>query len=128
MQATHAIRAYTEALARRDIDAAVTLFAPNALFEMPLLGQRLVGQGEIRAGLDRVLLATDSCELTITKLQAMDAVAIAEGHITADLRDHGAPLSAPMSIVIETAAQGIVRLSTYLDAFPYRLWSDGLIA
>jgi ketosteroid isomerase-like protein len=128
MQAAEAMRAYADAFSRRDIAAAVALFARNALFEMPLLGQRLVGRPEIRAGLDRIVLATHSCEMTITQLKALDAVAIGEGRLHAGLRADGAPLSAPMSLVIETTAQGIVRLSTYLDAFPHRLWSDGLVA
>jgi ketosteroid isomerase-like protein len=128
MQAAEAMRAYADAFGRRDVAAAVALFARNALFEMPLLGQRLVGRAEIRAGLDRILLATHSCEMRITQLQALDAVAIGEGLLRADLRADRAPMSAPMSVVVETTAQGIIRLSTYLDAFPHRLWSDGLVA
>ena len=95
MQAAQAMRAYADAFARRDIAAAVALFARNALFEMPLLGQRLVGRAEIRAGLNRILLATDSCAMTITQLKAMDAVAIGEGLLHADLRANRAPMSAP---------------------------------
>ncbi len=122
------MRAYADAFTRRDVAAAVALFARSALFEMPLLGQRLVGRAEIRAGLDRILLATHSCEMRITQLKGLDAVAIGEGLLHADLRTDGAPLSAPMSVVVETTPEGIVRLSTYLDAFPHRLWSDGLVA
>jgi ketosteroid isomerase-like protein len=120
------LRAYCTAFAARDVEAILALFARHGLYELPLLGQRLVGHGEIRAGLARVFDLAESCAIEIFGLKSATTT-IAEGRLRAKLHRGREPVEMPLAIVIATEDGLISRLSTYLDARPYRLWSDGPI-
>jgi SnoaL-like domain len=133
---------YCEAFNRRDLEKALALFAVRALFEMPLLGQRLIGRREIAAGLARVFEVTQNATLQISAVEeaaplamgplvmgpfVMGPFVMGEGRLTARLHRDPAPVSIPLAVALESEAGGIARLSMYLDAHPYRLWTDGPI-
>jgi hypothetical protein len=118
---------YCEAFNRRDLEKALVLFAARALFEMPLLGQRLIGRPEIAAGLARVFEVTQSAAIEISTAEETASLVIGEGGLTARLHRDPAPVSIPMAVALESDDGGIARLSVYLDAHRYRLWADGPI-
>ena len=118
---------YCTAFNSRALDAAVSLFAEHALFEMPLLGQRLVGRGEIAAGLRRMFDVTETARIECGGFKESDRALIAEGRLVAKLRRDPAPVAMPLAMTLEATDQKISRLSSYLDARPYRLWTDGPI-
>jgi ketosteroid isomerase-like protein len=120
------LQAYCTAFAAKDVEAILALFGRNSLYELPLLGQRLVGHGEIRAGLARVFDLAESCAIEIFGLKSATTT-IAEGRLRAKLHRDREPVEMPLAIVMATEDGLISRLSTYLDARPYRLWSDGPI-
>ena len=119
--------AYCRALGSRSVEGALALFADHALFELPLLGQRLLGKPEIAAGLARIFAITERIEISISDLTETDRVLIAEGKLSAKLRRDPAPVTMTAAVTLEARDGKIARLSTYLDARPYRLWSDGPI-
>ncbi len=55
------------------------------------------------------------------------ALIIAEGRLQAKLHRDAHAADIPLAVVLETQQNGIMRLSTYLDARPYRLWTDGTL-
>jgi len=133
---------YCKALRNRALDAALDLFSEGALFEMPLLGQRLIGKLEIKAGLQRIFEVTEWAEIEIAHAEESAGVIIAEGQFRAKLRRDRSALEMAVALVLEATVleatvleatvleatnRGISRLSHYLDARPYRLWSDGPI-
>ena len=119
--------AYCRAFNERTLDGAVALFSEHAVFEMPLLGQRLFGTTEIAAGLRRIFEVTESAEIALTHVQENDRVIIAEGAMTAKLQRDKDSIRMPLAITLGAENGLISRLSTYLDARPYRLWTDGPI-
>jgi ketosteroid isomerase-like protein len=119
------LHAYREAFNRRDLTAALMLFAEHAVFEMPLLGQRLFGKQEIAVGLQRIFEVTESAQIQFSGAKQSQNVAIAEGRLLAKLHRDTRAVDIPLAIVLETRQDDILRLSTYLDARPYRLWADG---
>jgi ketosteroid isomerase-like protein len=123
---TH-LDAYCQAFHARSLDATLSLFAEHALFELPLLGQRLFGRNEIAQGLRRIFDLTESARFEVSDLAESDRVLIAEGKLTAKLRRDPAPVAMTAAITLEARDGKIARLSTYLDARPYRLWTDGPI-
>jgi hypothetical protein len=50
MPSEELLRAYCRAFGARDAQAVAALFADGALYELPLLGQRLVGQRRSGSG------------------------------------------------------------------------------
>jgi hypothetical protein len=119
------LKVYCDAFNRRELDEALAPFAVRALFEMPLLGQRLIGRREIGAGLARVFELTQSAAIELSVIEEAGQLAMAEGLLTARLYRDPAPVSIPLAIALELEEQGIARLSMYLDARPYRPWADG---
>jgi len=119
------LEAYRDAFNRRDLNEALTLFAERALFEMPLLGQRLFGKREIAAGLQRIFEVTQSAQIQISDAKESQKLIIAEGLLRAKLHRDTHAVEIPLAVVLEAQENDIARLSTYLDARPYRLWSDG---
>ncbi len=119
--------AYCRAFNHRTLDGAVALFSEHAVFEMPLLGQRLFGTAEIAAGLRRIFEITESAEITLTHSEENDCLIIAEGSMTAKLQRNKESVRMPLAITLGAENGLISRLSTYLDARPYRLWTDGPI-
>ena len=117
------LRAYCRAFGAKDARAVAALFADGALYELPLLGQRLVGPAEIRVGLERAFALIERCAIELAGVTSSARVAIAEGRLSAKLQRD----AQPMAIVIECGEDRIARLATHLDARPYRLWSDGPI-
>jgi SnoaL-like domain len=118
---------YCEAFNRRDLEKALGLFAVRALFEMPLLGQRLIGRREIAAGLARMFELTHSAAIHISAVEEAALLVMGEGRLIAQLHRDPAPVNIPLAVALESDAGGIARLSMYLDAHPYRLWTDGPI-
>jgi hypothetical protein len=118
---------YCEAFNRRQSSVALALFCDQALFEFPLLGQRLVGRGEIGAGLSRIFALTESAALSVIAHRESPRLVIAEGRLDAKLHRDASPLAIPLAMTLEAREDGISRLSTYLDARPYRLWADGIL-
>ena len=119
------LHAYREAFNRRDLTAALMLFAEHAVFEMPLLGQRLFGKREIAVGLQRIFDVTESAHIQLSGAKESPNVVIAEGRLQAKLHRDTHAVEIPLAIVLESRHNDIMRLSTYLDARPYRLWADG---
>jgi ketosteroid isomerase-like protein len=127
MTVAPSLQAYLDAFAAQDAEAASALFAEGAVYEFPLLGQRLVGRREIEAGLARIFALAERCSFEIGAVQSSPAATIAEGRLKAKLHRDRDPVEMPAAIVLQSRDGAIARLSTYLDARPYRLWSDGPI-
>jgi len=121
------LRAYCVAFGGRDADAVAALFSDRGLYELPLLGQRLVGPAEIRVGLERAFALIEGCAIEIASVKSSPRVAIAEGRLSAKLHRDAQQMEAPLAIVVECRDERLSRLATHLDARPYRLWSDGPI-
>lgn len=127
MSVEEMLRAYCAAFSARDARAVAALFEERAVYELPLLGQRLVGPAEIRVGLERAFALLERCAIALAGVTSSPRVAIAEGRLSAKLQRDAQPMEAPLAIVIECREERIVRLATHLDARPHRLWSDGPI-
>jgi ketosteroid isomerase-like protein len=121
------LRAYCKAFGARDARAVAALFSDRGLYELPLLGQRLVGPAEIRVGLERAFALIERCAIEIAGVKSSPRVAIAEGRLSAKLHRDADPMAVPLAIVIECRDERVSRLATHLDARPYRLWADGPI-
>lgn len=121
------LNAYRDAFNQRDASAALRLFAEHAVFEMPLLGQRLFGRREIAIGLQRIFEVTEAAQIELSGTKELQHIVIAEGELQAKLHRDVHTVQIPLAIVLEANPTDIVRLSTYLDARPYRLWTDGPI-
>jgi ketosteroid isomerase-like protein len=122
-----ALQTYLDAFAAKDVEKAAALFDDGAVFELPLLGQRLVGRHEIKAGLARIFALAERCMFEIDAAQSAGTATIAEGRLQAKLHRDRDPVDMPAALVMQTRGSAITRLSTYLDARPYRLWADGPI-
>jgi ketosteroid isomerase-like protein len=127
MNTAPALQAFLDAFAAKNADAVAALFTEGAVYELPLLGQRLVGRREIRTGLARIFALAERCAFEISAAQSSDAATIAEGRLKAKLHRDRDPVDMPAAIVMQARGGAIDRLSTYLDARPYRLWNDGPI-
>jgi ketosteroid isomerase-like protein len=121
------LNAFRDAFNRRDLTAALMLFAERAVFEMPLLGQRLFGKREIAIGLQRIFEVTESAQIQLSGAKESQNLIIAEGRLQAKLHRDAHAVDIPLAVVLETQQNDIMRLSTYLDARPYRLWTDGTL-
>ncbi len=125
MPSDPALHDFCRAFESKDFEKIAALFDPKGLCELPLLGQRLVGRGEIREGFMRAFSVIDSCSITCPTCKPGPDATIAEGRLEAKLyRDHR-PMAAPLALVLVKEAGRIARLSCYLDARPFRLWCDG---
>jgi ketosteroid isomerase-like protein len=122
-----AFHAYCRAFEAKNAEAILALFDKKGLYELPLLGQRLMGEGEIRAGLARIFSIAESCSIEVSRVKSLPPMTIAEGRLRAKLHREAEPMELPCAIVLATSAGKIARLSKYLDARPHRLWSDGPI-
>jgi ketosteroid isomerase-like protein len=127
MSAESAIRAYWHAFTQRDLTATVELFTADALYEMPLLGQRLAGRGEIQTGHEQAFRVLEWCAVEILSVQHTGSVAIAEARLTAKHHRDSQPALFPMAVVLESAESLIARLSIYLNTNTSRMWVDGPI-
>ena len=127
MTVAPSLQAYIDAFAAKDAEMASALFADGAVYEMPLLGQRLFGRREIRAGLAHIFALAERCAFEIETAQSGPGATIAEGRLKAKLHRDRDPVEMPAALVMQARDGAITRLSTYLDARPYRLWSDGPI-
>ena len=121
------LNAYQDAFNRRDLTAALMLFAERAVFEMPLLGQRLFGKREIAIGLQKIFEVTESAQIQLSGAKESQNILIAEGRLQAKLHRDAHAVEIPLAVVLEAQRNDITRLSTYLDARPYRLWTDGVL-
>jgi len=72
------LNAYRDAFNGRDLTAALMLFAEHAVFEMPLLGQRLFGKREIAIGLQRIFEVTESAQIQLSGAKESQNIVIAE--------------------------------------------------
>jgi hypothetical protein len=117
----------TRAFNLRDLGALLDFFGTSALFEMPLLGQRLVGREEIRAGLERMFEIAESCSIELMAVRHAATVSMGEGRFHARLHRDPEGTSSPMALVVERSGSAVSRLSIYLDTRGRRLWADGPI-
>ena len=121
------IERYGRAFAAADLTGALALFDTTARFELPLVGQRLVGARELEAGHALIFSLTATRAIEIRACRSLPGLAIAEGILHARLhRDPGAE-RIPMALVARAEDERLARLSFYLDARPYRLWADAPI-
>jgi hypothetical protein len=127
MELREHLDAYCRAFNERSLDGALALFSHQALFEMPLLGQRLFGTGEIAVGLRSIFDVTESAEIRFIHAHENERVIIAEGSMTAKLHRDDEAVRIPLAITLAVENGLISRLSIYLDAWRYRLWADGPI-
>jgi ketosteroid isomerase-like protein len=127
MQSDNSLQDFCQAFTSKDVGQIVMLFDPKGLCELPLMGQRLVGHGEIREAFKRAFSLIDSCAITSQTLKSAANLTIAEGRLQAKLHRDRHPMNAPLAMVMGTESGVITRLSIYLDARPYRLWCDGPI-
>ena len=119
------LHGYREAFNARDFTATLALFADQAIFEMPLLGQRLLGRREIAAGLRRIFAVTESALIQVSATKQSPTLIIAEGGLRAKLHRDPQASDLPLAVVLESRETLIDRLSMYLDARTHRLWADG---
>lgn len=124
MLANRSMEAFAKAFNQRDSEAILSLLRPAALFELPLLGQRLVGREEIRVGLERTFTLTESCLLELDHVHHAGLIAIAEGRLQAKLHRVSSATTLPMALVVEGAEDAVARISVYLDTRGQRLWTD----
>lgn len=125
MTPSQAIALHNAAYQSRDASTLLDALAPGCLYEMPLLRSRMVGRAEIAEGLRLALAATTHCSLEVTRSREAGGVALVEGVMTAALARERTTATLPFAMVAEAGEGGISRISLYLDARPYRLWSDG---
>src|ERR1700726_1932892 len=90
------LHAYREAFNRRDLTAALMLFAEHAVFEMPLLGQRLFGKREIAIGLQRIFEVTESAQIQLSGAKESQNIIIAEGRLQAKLHRDSHAVKIPL--------------------------------
>ena len=120
-------KSYCASFNARDLDPLVSLFSAYALFEMPLLGQRIFGESEIRGSHQRIFDLSEYAQIDISAYKASGPVVIAEGTLESKLLRDNLPVEMPLAMTMQDVDGKIVRLSVYLDARPYRLWADGPI-
>jgi hypothetical protein len=118
-------KSYCARFNARDLDPLVSLFWPYALFEMPLLGQRIFGESEIRGSHKRIFDLSEYALIDISAFKTSGPVIIAEGTLESKLLRDNMPVDMPLAMTMQDVDGKIVRLSVYLDARPYRLWADG---
>ncbi len=125
MTASDAIRHHNTALESRDPSALLGVLAETSLYEMPLLRGRMVGRDEIAEGLRLAYGAMTACRINLAREREADGTAMAEGVMTATLAHEDKTVEVPFAIVAQTLGDQVKRLSVYLDARPFRLWSPG---
>lgn len=127
MQTPESLHGFFRAFSSKDADRIAALFDPKGICELPLIGQRLVGRREIKAGFLRAFSVIESCSIVAQSIRSGSGGTIAEGRLQAKLCRDPKPTEAPLAIVLIEDAERIGRLSLYLDAAPYRSWCDGPI-
>ena len=125
MSPSDAIRTHNDAWQARDPARLVAMFAAGGLYEMPLLRSRMVGRAEIAEGLERGFAACRGVATEIGRLREAGATAMAEGAMEATLAATGERARIPFAMVAVVEGDAVRRFSVYLDARPFRLWSDG---
>jgi hypothetical protein len=125
MPSDPSLQAFCLAFESKDVEKLAALFDPRGVCELPLLGQRLVGQGEIREGFKRAFSVIDTCSIAYETCKPGPNATIAEGRLEAKLYRDRYSMVAPLALVLVKEAVRIARLSFYLDARPFRLWCDG---
>lgn len=103
----------------RDLDPLVSLFWPYALFEMPMLGQRIFGACEIRSGHQKILDAIAYARIDISAFKISGPVIIAEGSLESKLLPDSETVEMPLAMTMQDVDRKIVRLSVHLDAGSY---------
>lgn len=119
------VRRFCAGFSARNAVSLAALFDPQALFEFPFLQPRLVGQAEIRAGLDRAFAIADRIAIELRAVKESGFHAIAEGRMDAHVARDDRSMAVPFALVAEARDGKLGRLSIYCDAHPYRLWTDG---
>ncbi|MGH6719024.1 MAG: nuclear transport factor 2 family protein [Alphaproteobacteria bacterium] len=125
MTPEQALRAYCDAFAAHDAERVIAVFAPGALYELPLVRPRMVGAVEMRAGLARAFAVMTACTITLAHVHETGSTALAEGTMAVRLAREPGRASLPFALAGVVDGGRLRRLSVYLDARPYRPWSDG---
>ena len=123
------LRAYCAAFAARDLDAIRPLFAKDAVAEIPLLDERLVGHDHILRETATSIRGLRAIRVELGAIAGDGDTAMAEGVFFAELVGHpamvdGTParLDFRFVAVVEARAGRIVRLTEYFDTKPLKPW------
>lgn len=123
------LRAYCAAFAARDLDAIRPLFAEDAVVDIPLLDERLVGHAHIMRETATSLRGLKSMRVDLGTVVEDGDRAMAEGIFFGELVGHpamvdGTParLDFRFVAVVETRAGRITRLTEYFDTKPLKPW------
>jgi glycine cleavage system aminomethyltransferase T/ketosteroid isomerase-like protein len=125
--AGEAARAYCAAFERRAADELEGLFAPDAVFDLPLCDRRVVGQAAILAEVRIALRGLRRIEVSLDHVLDGGAQAFAEGTFRAEPigmapQVDGTPhrLDFRFAVVVAAAGGKIVRWSEYFDTKPLK--------
>lgn len=122
-----ALLAYVDAFSARNADLVSDLVGEESLVELPLLKpNRLFGKHEIRAGHAAAFQAIAAAKFELSDPAEKGPFAIAEGKLTAR-RANGVIDEHPLGLVVEARDGWLRRITLYIDARRYRLWSDKTI-
>ena len=129
MTPRQALQAYCDAFAAGDIAAIATLFAPDAVVELPLVGDRMVGHAEVMHEVESAVRGLKDIRVEIGHAVEGESDVIAEGAFWSELvgagtKVDGTPERADFRFVavLEMKDGRIARLSEYLDTKPVKPW------
>jgi aminomethyltransferase len=123
------LRAYCAAFAARDLQAMAPLFDADAVVDIPLLDERLVGHVHIMRETGTALRGLRNMRVELGTIIEDGDCAMAEGIFLGELVGHpalvdGTPARSDFRFVavVEARAGKIVRLSEYFDTKPLKPW------
>ncbi|MGH6719023.1 MAG: nuclear transport factor 2 family protein, partial [Alphaproteobacteria bacterium] len=123
------LHAYCAAFAARDVAAIERLFAADAVCDLPLLDERLVGRAHVVREVATAIRGLADIEVALGAVTEDGRVAMAEGLFRSELVGHppavdGTParLDFRFVAVVEARDGAIMRLSEYLDTKPLKPW------
>lgn len=129
MTAADLLRAYCAAFAARDVAAIERLFAQDAVCDLPLLDERLVGRAHVVREVATAIRGLADIRVDLGVVTDDGTVAMAEGVFLGELVGHppavdGTPprLDFRFVAVVEASDGRIARLSEYLDTKPLKPW------
>jgi len=123
------LQTYCDAFADGDIDTIASLFAPDAVVDLPLVGPRIAGHDHIMQEVATAVRGLKDIHVEIGTAIGGEDDLIAEGAFWSELvgagtRVDGTPERADFRFVavLEMAGGKITRLSEYLDTKPVKPW------
>jgi len=110
---------YCASFNARDLDSLVSLFWPYALFEMPMLGQRIFGACEIRSGHQKIFDASEYARIEVSAFKISGPVIIAGGTLESKLLPDSETVEMPLAMTMQYFDGKIVRLTVNIDTRQY---------